>query len=397
MGKSKRAEHVSNQGVSFTLGATTDGARNALACRGQHLALPAGAPQSLYLLAAATEDVVAPFRGGAPTTKLPVQSWTGFIGQWDDRVWDREFAKVDHQTEGHVVGFHTGYIKRADLAWFATHRHHPERGNEPYRFSYLYRLRLAVPRGARTVQLPDDPRVKILAATAAWDGDRFVRPAQALYDDFSRREPVSLRHVYPPPPRPVYEGVTPVGSYTMDKAASLAALKMGPPSRDDYADVSQGHGIAFRYHDGGGDHQPHSRSGAKDGTLPRLNDGDVAQHDDDTGRTVWWDSEGRFSVDLGAARRIARVNTYSWHVNERATQWFSLWGSAGETMPNPDFTQGQAAGWTLLAVVDTRALGAGGIHGSSVSFDMPVRHLLWVAQDVGNGTFFTEVDIHVAK
>jgi hypothetical protein len=132
------------------------------------------------------------------------------------------------------------------------------------------------------------------------------------------------------------------------------------------------------------------------GTLPRLNDGEVAQNDDDTDRCAWYDTEGRFSLDLGAVRRIGRVNTYSWHRNERAPQWFSLWGSAAETMPDPGFTQGAAAGWTLLAVVDTRSQGPGGIQASSVSFDLPVRHLLWVAQDVGNGTFFTEIDVHVA-
>ena len=94
---------------------------------------------------------------------------------------------------------------------------------------------------------------------------------------------------------------------------------------------------------------------------------------------------------------MERVNTYSWHVNERATQWFSLWGSAADAMPSPDFQQGAAEGWTLLAVVDTRSQGQGGIQGSSVTFDMPIQHLLWVAQDVGNGTFFTEVDVHLAK
>jgi hypothetical protein len=172
---------------------------------------------------------------------------------------------------------------------------------------------------------------------------------------------------------------------------------MGPASGDDFADASQGRGIAFRYHDGGGDRTPHWGSGARDGTLPRLNDGAVAQNDDDTSRCAWYDTEGRFSVDLGDVRRIERVNTYSWHRHERAPQWFSLWGSPADEMPDPDFTPGGAGGWTLLAVVDTRPQGQGGIQGSSVTFDVPVRHLLWVAQDVGNGTFFTEVDVHVAR
>ena len=183
----------------------------------------------------------------------------------------------------------------------------------------------------------------------------------------------------------------------MDKAATFDALAMGAPSTADFADASQGNAVVVRYHDGGGDRQPHGASGATNGELPRLNDGEVAKNADDTERCAWYDTEGRFSIDLGAARRVERVNTYSWHVNERATQWFSLWGSAADAMPSPDFQQGAAEGWTLLAVVDTRSQGQGGIQGSSVTFDMPIQHLLWVAQDVGNGTFFTEVDVHLAK
>ena len=96
-------------------------------------------------------------------------------------------------------------------------------------------------------------------------------------------------------------------------------------------------------------------------------------------------------------RQVARVNTYSWHRAERAPQYFSLWGSAADVMPDPDFKQGESGAWTLLGVVDSRSLGQGGMHGSSVTFGMPVRHLLWIAPGVGNGTFFTEIDVHLAE
>jgi alpha-mannosidase len=382
---------VTHAGVTFVLGPVADGAANALACRGQRLPVPKSGPQSLYLLAAATEDVTARFRVGAAVTELTVPSWTGFVGQWDDRLWDREFAEVDYETEGRVTGFRAGYIKSAPIAWFATHRHHPRAGNEAYRFSYLFALRLAVPAGAETLTLPDDPRIKVLAITAAWDGDRVVRPSAPLLDDFIGRKAPALRHVYPPPPVPVFTGLRPAGKVTIARAETFGALSIGPPRPDDSAA-----GLVFRYHDGGGDHVPHARAGAVDGTLPRLNDGVVAANDDDVSRCTWYDSEGRFTVDLGGVRRKATVNTYSWHREERAPQWFSLWGSAAATMPDPEFASGGGKGWTLLGVVDTRSLGPGGVHGSSVAFDMPVRHLLWVTQDVGNGTFFTEIDVDAA-
>jgi alpha-mannosidase len=140
----------------------------------------------------------------------------------------------------------------------------------------------------------------------------------------------------------------------------------------------------------------------KDGALPRLNDGAAAQNDDDTRRCVWYDNEGRFFVDLHKSTPIAKVNTYSWHRSNRAPQYFSLWGSNAERMPAPAIAAGSHDGWTLLAVVDTRPLGDGGVHGTSVTGKGGAalgefRHLLWIAENVGQGTFFTEIDVHEQK
>ena len=157
-------------------------------------------------------------------------------------------------------------------------------------------------------------------------------------------------------------------------------------------------GIVFRYYEDHGEYRPHSGSGAVGDALPRLNDGEVAQHDDDTKRCVWYDNEGRFYVNLGKSLELRRVNTYSWHRSNRAPQYFSLWGSNEKRMPSPAIKKGEHEGWTLIAVVNTRDLGAGGIHGSSVTGLNrpcgPFRYLLWVAEDMGQGTFITEIDIH---
>ena len=220
-----------------------------------------------------------------------------------------------------------------------------------------------------------------------------------MYDDFSDREPVKLRYVYPPPPEPVFSGLEPIGKVAMDRRRDFESLSMGPPSNSDYADESSGNDVAFRYFDASGKYRPHFGSGAVDGTFPRLNDGARAQNDDDTGRCVWYDNEGRFTVDLGGSVRLDRINTYSWHRGDRAPQYFSLWGTNGPHMPSVGFSKGGHDGWVLVAVVNTKELGEGGVHGSSVSaregFLGPFRHLLWIAEDVGQGTFFTEIDIHV--
>ena len=61
----------------------------------------------------------------------------------------------------------------------------------------------------------------------------------------------------------------------------------------------------------------------------------------------------------------------------------------------------ESTDWELLGVVDTRDLGNGQKHGSMITGSNgalgPYRHLLWIAEDVGHGTFFTEIDVHAAN
>jgi alpha-mannosidase len=406
-GRSIPAEMISNivdsEGVLFWIGPTDDGQSNAVACRGQIIPLPDEPSNRIYLLAAAEQDVTGRFVVGEAATKLAIQSWTGFIGQWDDRRWDRECAEVDYVCEGHVTGITPGYIKRDNIAWYATHRHHPQFGNEAYRFSYLFKYRLDRPPGAKTLQLPDDPRIKIVAATIAENDNDATMPAAPLYDDFTDRKPVEFRHVYPPPPIPVFTGQAPLAEVIMDRKHGFADLAIGPPSPTDIADIARGYDNWFRFFDGGGNHRPHRASGAVGDRLPRLNDGLVAQNDDDTTRCVWYDDEGRFFVNLTRPVAVARINIYSWHRGNRAPQFFSLWGANTDIMPSPAFAHGQHGPWKLIAVVDSRSLGHGGVHGTSVvpppgrASLGPFRHLLWIAENVGQGTFFTEIDIHDAE
>ncbi len=392
---------ITSEGVQFELGPTEAGLANALACRGQSINIPSGDWSRLYLLAAAVEDTTGRFLVDGMPHDLTIQAWTGFVGQWDDRVWDREFKEVDFRCEGRVIGINPGYIKRDDIAWFCTHRHHAQHGNEAYQFSYLFKYRIDLPQDAKTITLPDNDKIKVLAMTVTDGPHDAVRPAAALYDDFTRRKPIELRHVYPPTPSPVFEGEAATATATIERQENFAALAMGAPVTDDFADMATGRAISFRYFDGDGEFRPHSASGSVDQSLPRLNDGVIAENEDDTGHCVWFDNAGRFHADLGRGVRLARINTYSWHRDNRAPQYFSLWGSTDETMPDPAIEKNNHDGWTLLAVVDTRKLGEGGTHGSSIAgVDGPIgpyQHLLWVVEDIGPGTFFTEIDIHAAK
>jgi alpha-mannosidase len=83
-----------------------------------------------------------------------------------------------------------GYIKRADVAWYCSHHHTADGLNEPYEYSYLFAYAINLPAGARTVTLPNNDKIRILAVTAAnKPGDTL--PAQPLYDTFWGTEAVS--------------------------------------------------------------------------------------------------------------------------------------------------------------------------------------------------------------
>ena len=90
-------------------------------------------------------------------------------------------------------------------------------------------------------------------------------------------------------------------------------LAMGEPSNHDEADQEQNPQARISFVNGFG--KPHVDAGARGELLPRLNDGQVAHHDDDPSNNVWFDTKGisRVLVDIGAAIDISRINVYSWH------------------------------------------------------------------------------------
>jgi alpha-mannosidase len=84
-----------------------------------------------------------------------------------------------------MTGIKPGFIKPAPLAWFASHQHRADGLSEAYAYSYLYAYALDIPAGAKTLTLPDDERVRVLAVTVS-DESNAVRPAQPLFDWLER-------------------------------------------------------------------------------------------------------------------------------------------------------------------------------------------------------------------
>jgi alpha-mannosidase len=170
-------------GVDFTLAPHGHGQLDGVTCAGQTIALPAGDYNRLYLLAASSPDTTAEFKvGDGPAQSLTIQDWGGFIGQPDTREWDGDIAETVYEWTYPLTGLAPGYIKRAPVAWYASHRHDPWGQNDIYGFSYLYRYSLDVPAGATTLTLPNSPSIHILAISAARNPAAGCRPAQPLYD-----------------------------------------------------------------------------------------------------------------------------------------------------------------------------------------------------------------------
>ena len=150
-------------GIPFKL--ETNEELNRMACKGNVLRLPANHVYNrLYVLAAAAseKDVKGRFRSGKSVQEFVVPSYTGFIGQWEH------------------IGHTEGYLKDADVAYVGTHRHSGE-GDQPYEFTYMFKLAIDLPKNATEVVLPDNEDIVVFAATLVNEQVDSVRPASELF------------------------------------------------------------------------------------------------------------------------------------------------------------------------------------------------------------------------
>jgi len=134
-------------GIHFQLAPSGTGKLDAVIAKGQKLDLPTGEYDTVYVLAASDDgDRNVPFGVGNTTVQIPIEAWNGFVGQWDTRLWkpapagkktDWAFS-ANHATwditktgssvwnlayPADYLGLKPGYIKRADIAWYASHHH----------------------------------------------------------------------------------------------------------------------------------------------------------------------------------------------------------------------------------------------------------------------------------
>ena len=175
-------------GVEFRI--APSGKNDAIVACGQKVDLPAGQFNRAYVLAAAVGDQNASFDLGGKTTRFAIPDWSGFVGQWDSRNWNIHEETVpahdkEPESKKTVMDFtgkiDPGFIKRADIAWYASHRHNADGSNEAYSYSYLFAFPIDLPAGTRTLTLPNNDKVRVLAITVAND-HAAAQPVQPLYD-----------------------------------------------------------------------------------------------------------------------------------------------------------------------------------------------------------------------
>ena len=213
-------------GIGFRLGPVLEAQPNAVVARGQTLSLPAGQFSRVYVLAASAQgDQRATFRVGDEAMELTIQDWSGYIGQWDNRLWSiREEPAVgggrrggrgggpggmgggpgdmgggpggmgggpggggqgSKRTTTEYSGLAPGYMKLSPIAWYASHHHLADGSAVPYAYAYLFAYALDVPSGASTLTLPNNNRIRVLAVTVAEEGGK-ATPVQPLYDTLVR-------------------------------------------------------------------------------------------------------------------------------------------------------------------------------------------------------------------
>jgi alpha-mannosidase len=244
-------------GVKFRFGPESAGAMNVVTCSGQQIALPKGDWKTVHMLMLATGGPVLEISKtvdskSAAAAPISLQDYTERIGQWNNRM-------VNGRMVSDAAEILPAFVNHSPVAWAGTHRHTADGKNETYKFTYLYAVRVELGPGAERLTLPDNPRLKLLAASVADDARDQIVASAALYDEaglkFARIAPdqtafidstmVSLSTPFPgvavrytldgtEPSRgsPLFEKAFPVSRTTTIKAAPFRADQPAGPSTE---------------------------------------------------------------------------------------------------------------------------------------------------------------------
>jgi len=167
---------VVHLGIPFVIGPNNAGAMNVVSCSGQKLPIP---PGKFNLFCALVTAVGGPATGtfaeGSHEENAAIQDYAGKIGQWNNRLVAGSMVTDPDQIA-------PAYINRESIAWYGSHRHNSEGENDTYQFTYLYVLKMQIFPDSDEITLPNNPRIKLFAATVAASDYGDMLRFQPLYD-----------------------------------------------------------------------------------------------------------------------------------------------------------------------------------------------------------------------
>ncbi len=389
---------ITSEDITFRTGNSADGQNNVVAAKGQKINLPAGDFNKVYILAAATADTKDKLKIGSHTVPFNIQDWTGWIGQ--------HYGRKLYFNDLKVAEITNPYAKTDNIAWYASHRHSPK-ANDAYQYSYLYKYEFNLPKGAKSVTLPNNDKIKIFAITVVKNANEDIAPLQPLYDDFKDSKPARLRtREYITPElqavkfvqKPLFTS-NPDSRFTNNSRfkSYLKSLGMDTvitktlPSMDDYADLKSGNKVSAVYYATG------KSSAGKDFQQVKMDMSQIL--DAQSGKladTIWFDNgEGRYVIDLQKSVSVDKINFYLDQFRARGSQVFSIWISENpaEMMGDP-----KTGGWKYVGVYGSGGRGGMGASGTSMQFDnnLKGRYLLFLTDGRWHGNdYLKQVDIFV--
>jgi hypothetical protein len=403
-------DEITSEDIVFKMGNKADGAMNMLEAKGQKINLPSGNYNKLYLLAAATEDTNGTLKAGSSKVDISFQDWTGFVGQ--------HYSRQLYFSDMKVASIDPAFTKLDNIAWFASHRHTTE-ANDAYQYSYMFKYSVDLPKGTKSVTLPQNSKIKIFAITVANEQKEDVIPLQPLYDDFKDNKPIEVRtkEIVTADLKPLDYKTKPLFTEDIDPRMSsrvISYLKRAGldtvivktiPVNTDYADVSTGNKVTATYFATG------ESSGGIEYKNQKFNIGNIL----DSGSgilkdTVFFENgEGRILIDLQKPVSIDKMNFYfesfgrgtrggaPSQTRNRGQQVFSIWA----LKDNPDVTgDPKAKGWQFVGTYG--AEGGRGFRGTGTSYEfnnnLNCRYLMFISDGNWHGTdYIKQLDIFEKK
>jgi alpha-mannosidase len=370
-------------GIRFNMGNRSEGQKNVVVCNGQKITLPKNTNYNrVYFLAAATKDTNGLFRTSDVKKNIRIQKYEGLIGQFDKRSWDKL---------GRIKALEKGFIKRDQVAWFATHVK-KDSVNAPYHYAYIFKYSMDIGASPDYLQLPENDAIKIFAITLAENTYDEAKPVQPLYDDFTGRKGITLALEKPN----VTEEMIPAAKLVAVKNRDLGKLPY-KISLKDYADMHMPNGVTFNYFYSGTEklkaNQPEQGS-----FVSAYNDGMFDLLPSDSVKDVWFEQgEGRVVMDLQNNLDIDSVHVFSVLDTKRGPQFFSVWASDKDAR-TPVGGDPKTNGWKyLVSATPLDIWGSGKVVYSIVADKnkpLKCRYLMWVSEDSSHGPYyFREIDV----